>query len=352
MRIAVVVSSDPLASADGVRDYSERLATELRKRDCEVHVLATPSGPVKSVRAIGRSRKRTRGIDWTVMQYTHLAWSKRGFSLGALAIAAAVRLGGTKLAVTIHDPLPFGGTRARDRIRTFTQLIVMRSLVVLAHRTFVTVDPSVIPWATGPIGISLSFVPAGSNVGVARHDRTGGSEPTVVVFGVTENDVAEASRIANVARTARRSLPHLTLCVIGRGAQQSLPVLRRALDSSDVRLEVHGVVAPEKVVSHIASADALLFLRGGASSRRSTVIAAIACGTPVVAEFGPETSVPITQAGLELVPLGDDVAAAAAVVRIIQNRPWSAELSARNREAYARWFSWESIGSRILEGLR
>jgi glycosyltransferase involved in cell wall biosynthesis len=119
-----------------------------------------------------------------------------------------------------------------------------------------------------------------------------------------------------------------------------------------VRLEVHGVLAPQKVVSHIASADALLFLRGGASSRRSTVIAAIACGTPVVAEFGPETSVPITQAGLELVPLGDDAAAAAAVVRIIQNRPWRAELSARNREAYARWFSWESIGTRILQDLR
>jgi hypothetical protein len=287
-----------------------------------------------------------------MLQYSHLAWSSRGFPLGALAIAATVRLGGAKLAVTLHDPLPFAGIRVRDRIRTFTQLMVMRMLVLLAHRTFVTVDPSVISWAGGRMRGVLSLVPVGSNVGVMTRRRARAKERTVVVFGVTENNVAEATRIARVVRTARRSLPDLALQVVGRGALQSMPALQRELGRSDVGLSVHGVIAADDVAVHIADADVLLFLRGGASSRRSTIAAAIACGTPIVAERGPETAPPITEAGLELVPLGDDAAAAAAIVRIVEDQTWSAELSSRNHEAHDRWFSWESIGTRIIECLR
>ena len=352
MRIAIVVSADPAAVADGIRDYSERLAAELRRRGHRVRVLALGNGLARSLGAIRRSCRRGRGLDWTMLQYSHLAWSRRGFPLGALAIAATVRLGGTKLAVTLHDPLPFAGIRVRDRIRTFTQVVVMRLLVLLAHRTFVTVDPSVISWAGGRMRAALSFVPVGSNVGVRTRARAQGEERTVVVFGVTENNVAEATRIARVVRTARRSLPDLALQVVGRGAQQSMPVLQRELGRSDVRLSVHGVIAAREVAVHIADADVLLFLRGGASSRRGTIAAAIACGTPIVAERGPETATPITEAGLELVPLGDDAAAAAAIVRIIEDQTWSAELSSRNHEAYDRWFSWESIGTRIIEWLQ
>ena len=352
VRIAVVFSADPGAVADGIRDYSERLAAELRRRGHRVGVLALGNGLARSLGAIGTSCRRSRGLDWTIVQYSHLAWSRRGFPLGALAIAATVRLGGTKLAVTLHDPLPFAGIRVRDRIRTFTQLGVMRLLVLLAHRTFVTVDPSVIYWAGGRMRAALSFVPVGSNVGVMTRDPVHGEERKVVVFGVTENNLAEATRIARVVRTARGSLPGLALHVVGRGAQQSMPVLQRELDGSDVRLSVRGVIAAREVVMHIADADVLLFLRGGASSRRGTIAAAIACGTPIVAERGPETATPITEAGLELVPLGDDTAAAAAVVRVIEDQAWSAELSALNQEAYARWFSWESIGTRIIEWLQ
>jgi len=175
-------------------------------------------------------------------------------------------------------------------------------LVLLAHRNFVTVDPSVISWAGIRMRATLSLVPVGSNVGVRTRGRAQGEERTVVVFGVTENNVAEATRIARVVRTGRRSLPDLALEVVGRGAEQSMPVLRRELGPSDIRLSVHGVIAAPEVALHVADADVLLFLRGGASSRRSTIAAAIACGTPIVAERGPETATPITEAGLELVP--------------------------------------------------
>jgi glycosyltransferase involved in cell wall biosynthesis len=352
VRIAVVVSADPGAVADGILDYSERLAAELRRRGHRVRVLALGNGLARSLGAIGRSCRRGRGLDWTMLQYSHLAWSRRGFPLGVIAMAATVRLGGAKLAVTLHDPLPFEGIRVRDRIRTSTQLVVMRMLVLLAHRTFVTVDPSVISWADGRTLAALSFVPVGSNVGVTTRVRAEREERTVVVFGVAENNVAEATRIARVVQTARRSLPDLTLRVMGRGALESMPILQRELSRSDVRLSVHGVIDAREVALHIAHADVFLFLRGGASSRRGTIAAAIACGTPIVAERGPETATPITEAGLELVPLGDDAAAAAALVRIVEDQTWSAELSSRNHGAHDRWFSWESIGTRILEWLQ
>ena len=179
---------------------------------------------------------------------------------------------------------------------------------------------------------ALCLVPVGSNVGVRTRGRARGEDRTVVVFGVTENNVAEATRIAHVVRTARRALPDLALRVMGRGAQQSMPVLQRELDRSGVRLSVHGVVAAREVALHIADSDVLLFLRGGASSRRGTIAAAIACGTPIVAERGPETSSPITEAGLELVRLGDECRSCA-IVHIVEDQTWSSELSCRNRGA-------------------
>ena len=272
-----------------------------------------------------------------MLQYSHLAWSRWGFPLGALAIAATVRLGGTKLAVTLHDPLPFAGTRLRDRIRTFTQIVVMRLLVLLAHRTFVTVDPSVISWAGSRMRAALSLVPVGSNVGVRTRARVRGEERTVVVFGVTENRVAEATRIARVVRTARRSLPNLALEVVGRGAQQSMPVLHRELGRSDIRLSVHGVIAAREVAQHVADADVLLFLREGASSRRSTIAAAIALRhTDCRRARSRNGNTDHGSWSRARAALGDDAAAAAAIVRIFKDQTWSAELSSRNHEAHDR----------------
>jgi hypothetical protein len=53
--------------------------------------------------------RQIAGRDWTILQDTHLAWSKGGFPFGA--IGAAVRLSSRRLAVVIHDPLLFGGPR-------------------------------------------------------------------------------------------------------------------------------------------------------------------------------------------------------------------------------------------------
>ena len=196
----------PERSSGWFDDYARLLGEELSRRGHRVtigRVLWDKNGSVRSLAAA--ARRPTAGC-WVILQHTHLGWSRWGFPIRILPLAAALRLRGVKVAVIIHDPLPFGGRRARDQVRAFTQIAVMRSLVALADRTLVTVDPSVIRWAGSKGRAALTFAPVGSNVGSAAGPREREASNKVVVFGVTEGHVVEARRISRVARTARSGL--------------------------------------------------------------------------------------------------------------------------------------------------
>jgi hypothetical protein len=80
---------------------------------------------------------------------------------------------------------------------------------------------------------------------------------------------------------------------MGRHADEAAALLRVALESSGIELEVHGVLSAEEIERRLRAADVLLFVRGGISSHRGRPIAGIVCGLPVVAFSGPETGPPL-----------------------------------------------------------
>jgi glycosyltransferase involved in cell wall biosynthesis len=95
----------------------------------------------------------------------------------------------------------------------------------------------------------------------------------------------------------------------------------------------------------------LLFVRGHVSSRRGSAIAVIACGLPIVGYRGAETGFPITNAGVLLVPQGNQEALAEALGRSLAEDGLRQQLCERSLAAQREHFSWGVIAGRLVEAL-
>jgi glycosyltransferase involved in cell wall biosynthesis len=157
--------------------------------------------------------------------------------------------------------------------------------------------------------------------------------------------------IAQVVRATARQLGTLGLLVLGRNAQEAEAPLRAALAGANVELEVHGVLTADEIERRLCEADALLFVRGGISSRRGSALAGIACGLPVVAYDGSETGLPITEAGVILAREGDRDALASNLTRVLSDDLLRNDLRKRSLEAREKYFSWDVIARKFLRVL-
>jgi glycosyltransferase involved in cell wall biosynthesis len=291
--------------------------------------------------------------DWVFVQYTHLAWSQRGFPLRFPWLIQRLRRSAVGVAVVFHDPGTFGGHRGRDRLRRRAQVWAMRRAAWLADKIVTTIPPECVPWMrNSPVLARASAIPVGSNlpsqideIGVRKSDL-----PAVIVFGVTENG-AETPVLASVAQRVSRDHGAFRLVLFGRGASAAAESLRPVLAGTHVLLESQGIVPPEEGSALLAQADVQLFVRGGVSSRRGSAIAGICCGLPLVGFAGDETASPITEAGVRLVPFGDQDGLVRELVSVLRDEALRLSLRQRSMAASQQYFSWERIADQYIAAI-
>lgn len=294
---------------------------------------------------------------WILMQYTALSWSRHGFSFGVLGVLALMWQRRAHCAVVFHDAQPFYGLRAVDRFRRACQLWTMKQAYRMASRSIFTTPVENIDWLPKD-SRKAKFVPIGANIPdlqVRPEEAQGekGRPKTVAVFGVTggEHITREARQIAHAVRHANNKNAPLSLNVVGRHSREAEPFLRRALEGVDVAVTTQGVMSSEQIASALSRSDVLLFVRGPVANTRGSAIAGIACGLPIVGYAGPETSFPITEAGLQLVPYGDVEMLARALDRVLSDDRLRRDLRLRSLRAYATYFSWDRIGEQFVMAL-
>lgn len=161
----------------------------------------------------------------------------------------------------------------------------------------------------------------------------------------------EVGQIAEAICRARGRVRGLDLVVVGRGSEEARGALAHVLGGRDVNVSIFGVRPASEVARILSEADALLFVRGHVSSRRSSAVAGISCGVPVVGYYGPETGRPITDAGVVLVAEGDCEALGDALGHVLVDGTWRASLRDQALTARREHFSWEAIGQRFREVL-
>jgi glycosyltransferase involved in cell wall biosynthesis len=315
------------------------------------------NGWASALRAL-RKHARVWRETWVLVQYTALAWSSRGFPLRFPRILKTLKAAGVRVAVVYHDAEPYQGTRAIDVVRRRLQILVMREALRLSDVAVFTIPLEKSSWLKRSSAKTV-FIPVGANLpttseavsrkGIATDEKLG-----IAVFGVTGGTAGrkEIDEIVEAVRFAAARVKHLRLIVLGRDSRSAEAKLRERLGGTAVELYVMGVLPSEDVVRSLSLSDVLLFVRGHISTRRSSAIAGIACGLPVVAFEGPETAAPITEAGLALYSpqrkgdLGD------VLLRVLQDEHYRAALAQKSWVAQQQYFSWTAIAGQYGEFLR
>src|SRR5207244_7986750 len=84
---------------DGVRDYCSLLAEALRRRGVTLKLAESfweRDGWLRELWNLWKQSRKWRG-EWVLMEYTALAWSRRGFPFGVLAVLALLDRKSTRL---------------------------------------------------------------------------------------------------------------------------------------------------------------------------------------------------------------------------------------------------------------
>jgi glycosyltransferase involved in cell wall biosynthesis len=344
---------------DAVEEYCRFLAEALRAHGFEMELARVPwaeTGWSAALRELRQNAREWRG-EWVFLQYTALAWSRRGFPLQVLRVVQWLRNAGARVAIVYHDVEAYVGSRMIDKVRRSAQLRTMRAVLQLCDLAVFTVPLEKISWVSAAPKNAV-FIPVGANLtssAVLRgHSSSFGEVKTIAVFGITGGGAgrSEMEMIVEAVRFAAKQIGPLRLVVLGRNSECADTKLRANLRDVPVAIEVLGVIPAEEVVRALGSADVLLFVRGSISTRRGSAIAGIACGLPVIAFAGPETAAPITDAGVVLVDREKPKQIGEALVRVFTDDEYRVSLCARSRDAQARYFSWEAIAARYAEALK
>jgi glycosyltransferase involved in cell wall biosynthesis len=355
----VAVLGRPDSPTDAVEEYCRYLSSALAKREISLELVRVrwPENGWRSSLEELLQKFGSSGNSWFLLQYTALAWSRRGFSWRFVRVLRHLKRLGAPCAIVFHDAEPNFGSRLIDRVRRFVQLYTMRKALRSADLTIFTIPPEKIPWHTAQTGKTI-FIPVGANLPTPelawqKTDANSGASPRVAVFSLSDGSVGalEVNAIADAVLFVAERFGPMQLAVLGRNSEAAQIQLRERLEKAPVQIIVHGLLPPEVVVHVLSSCDAMLFVRGPLSTRRGSALAGIACGLPVIARHGWETASPITEAGIEFVRPEESGNFGPALLRVLSDTSLRSLLARRSREAYTRYISWDVIASQFAEAM-
>jgi glycosyltransferase involved in cell wall biosynthesis len=341
---------------DGVADYCEKLRGAGGPRGLSFQIVTMHWAEKGWRNALAELREAAPAWRdrWVLLQYTTLAWSRRGFPLRAPRILHVLRQCGARPGVVFHDFSPLPGPGIVGSVREYCHLLALRQLYAGSDLAIFTVSLDKISWLPAHRE-KESFIPVGANCAesfTVSHDGFHDIK-TVAVYSITGGDrtSTEVTDLGTALKRACISAGPIRLLLFGRGSREAEPAIRSELAGLDIEIKSLGLLSPAEVTRALSGADVLLFVRGQISTRRGSAIAGIANGLPIVCYSGSETCWPITEAGICAAPLGNCEALATALENVLSDDALRTKLAGRSREAYKKYFSWAAIAERFEEEL-
>jgi glycosyltransferase involved in cell wall biosynthesis len=345
---------------DGVQDYCCYLKDALAREGVNLTIIQVRWAELGWQASRKELQKAVEGKQNAcfLLQYTALAWSRRGFALPAVGILKLLKKNGVRCAVVFHDPDGYAGNRAVDRFRRRVQEHAMKRLARLSDLVIFTLPREKILWLPKETK-KFAFIPVGANLPAPERAWEGkraavSSKPVVAVFSLSPEPLQtkEVKLIAEAAKYAAQNIGPLEVLVIGRNSESGGEELRTQLAGSLAEVKILGLISADDVVHALQSSDVMLFVRGPISSRRGSALAGVACGLPVIAQNGLEVAPQITEAGVVLVPEHSTHEFGSALVRVLTDDSYRASLAQRSRDAQSRYFSWSVIARQYAQALR
>ncbi len=367
MNSIVALLGRPDTPTDGVADHCAFLGRALTRRGVDFSIVRAPAlerGLLRALCQFWRMSVAWRD-KWVLLQYTALGWSRRGFPFAALAAILLLRVRGIRCGVVFHEPFRQLGDRNlpwKDTIRGTCQDWIIHTLHRFSNIGIFTLPLHKISWlaADDP---KAAVIPIAANIPEelprigSAPTATASDEPivkTVAVFCYTlgPNSAMEVADTVQAIRAVRNQGIAVRLIAIGRGTAEMRTEIERGLAGSGAEIEILGMIRAEEIFARLSAADVQLFVCGLVSQRRSTALAGIACGLPIVGYQGLSEGTPIAEAGLHLVPYRDSSALSAALTKVLQDDELAAQLRRKSRAAHEKYFSWDAIAASYVRALR
>ncbi|HBQ98139.1 MULTISPECIES: glycosyltransferase [unclassified Roseofilum] len=350
------------ALADGVVDYCTKLKQAMEGKNVQLTLQWVPwkeQGWLRALTWLWQESESWYG-QWVIVQYTAAAWSELALPILFIVVLQLLRIRQIRVAIMFHEVQGYPGNNLKAKIRSAIQVWTIRTAIGMSDRSIFNVDLEQLTWL--PVASSqCTFIPVGSNmpeldlmtvkskeVPSQRHTKT------VVVFGMTSVDITgdEVEAIAAAMSQTAKHIDSLCLVTLGRGSKEAELELREALKDTNVEISVLGLLKPEEITQALMEADVMLFVRGEICSRKTTAIAGLSCGLPIVAYQDTETAHPIPEAGVLLVPTGDLQGLASALTQVLQDDKLWLDLHQRSLHIYQSHFAWDVIAQRFMETLK
>jgi len=345
LRLAVVGVSE--AGPCGVRDHGRLLAQELEREGlkCSRHWMerSRPSlrGALAEARAWGAglpgalAGERAEAV---VVHYSCFASAHRGVPVFSYPLTRALARAGLPVVAVMHElTYPFGRDGARGLLWATTQRLALVQLMRAIDAAVVTTEDRR-EWLAGSRWLPrrpVAFAPVFSNLPPpSGRPREPGPRPVVGQFGYHYDGSGEFVLQALRSLADEGRAPALRLIGSPGADSRAGRAWRRRAGELGVseHLTFTGLLEPQPLSDELAAADLLVFPDPpGPSSRKGTLAASLASGTPIVALDGPLTWEELRRAeALRIVPR-DGTMLAREIAAMLDDPAARAELGARGR---------------------
>jgi glycosyltransferase involved in cell wall biosynthesis len=352
----------------GVSDYSFAVARALAAAGHDVHVwcpTADRAAPAPTVDGVtvhqdlgrfspsdllraGRRLDAVPGPSRLLVQWVPHGYGYRSLNLALAAwVARRALRGGTQLDLVVHEPYLAWSARPAQFAAACVHRLMLAIAAAAATRVWITIpawEPAVRRFVFGGVPVSwlpgpspLPVVADGVGADVLRRQLAPEGAPLVGHFGSYSPLITPLLEPA-LARLLGQTAAHVTL--IGNGSNGFREAFLRRCPQFGDRVRATGTLAAADVSRHLQACDVMLQpYPDGVSSRRTTMVALLAHGKPVVANDGRLTdAIWRDAAGVELVPSADAGQLAAAVGALLDDAGRRARLGAAASRLHERVF--------------
>lgn len=362
MRSWQILTGEYPPQPGGIADYTGRLVEALKTRGEDVQVWAPGQtlsrgfgfSGLRSI-AEGLAATRAAGREPIVLvQYAPNAFGMRGANLLLCAwLLLRARWHGDDVRVMFHEPFFYFARQALGRNALALVHRIMASLLLMASRlSYVSTGSweGLLSHYAGSrrtfvrLPISATVTPGDNPAAIARIRESISAPDAFVVghFGTYPDDIAR--ELQPVVAGVLGSLQNATVLLIGRKSDDFRRRFIAAFPQHESRIVATGELTSDRLADHLRACDVLVQpYPDGATTRRTSLMAALVCGVPTVTTVGC-WSEPLWQSACDVVELAPAGNAAAVVHRCRQlaNDPVRRRaLGAAASSFYERHFSLE-----------
>jgi glycosyltransferase involved in cell wall biosynthesis len=350
----IVLAAAPSDKADGIHEYTQRLVSTLVDR-ADVQVSCENPRAIQPHRVSGPSQAVDSQRPTILLQYNPFNFGRWGFApwLPAKLWRLKRSKSRPKVALMVHE-MYYPISDWRSALMGGWQRVQFFAVRVLSDVVFTSVSPWADALESHRPRRPVHHLPVGSNLPdmrsarAAERERLGIAEDAIVLgaFGT-----GHPSRLLNYVAHAAESVAsggHETILLnLGFNTPQ-------VSVSSAVRVVAPGHLEEEAISRHLAAVDLYLApFTDGVSTRRTTLMAALQHGLPIVGTDGHNTDEMLRRStsALRLTPVGDRDAFSHNVLELADDAAARAELGERARLLYEEEFDWSVVTDRLLAGL-